>query len=41
MPVRAALTGKLKGPELDRIFVVLGVDSARKRLAQVKKIFSI
>ena len=41
MPVRAALTGKLKGPELDRIFVVLGVDSARRRFDQVKKIFSI
>lgn len=41
MPVRAALTGKLKGPELDRIFVALGVDSVRKRLAQVKKTLSI
>jgi len=40
MPVRAALTGRLKGPELDRIFVVLGVDSARKRLAQAEKILN-
>jgi glutamyl/glutaminyl-tRNA synthetase len=40
MPVRAALTGRLKGPELDRIFVVLGVDSARRRLAQAEKILN-
>ncbi len=32
MPVRAALTGKVHGPELDRIFVVLGKDTAVKRL---------
>jgi len=37
LPVRAALTGKVKGPELDRIFAVLGVDSARKRLQWAKK----
>lgn len=40
MPVRAALTGKLKGPELDRVFIVLGVDSARRRLVQVEKILN-
>lgn len=40
MPVRAALTGQLKGPELDRIFVVLGLDSARRRFAQVEKILN-
>ncbi len=32
MPVRAALTGKLKGPELDRVFTVLGRESALKRM---------
>lgn len=32
MPVRAALTGKVHGPELDRIFVVLGKETAVKRL---------
>ena len=41
MPVRAALTGKLKGPELDRVFAVLGVDSARGRFQQVKKTLGI
>jgi nondiscriminating glutamyl-tRNA synthetase len=32
MPVRAALTGKVKGPELDKVFAILGKDSACKRL---------
>lgn len=32
MPVRAALTGKVKGPELDRVFELLGKSSAEKRL---------
>ncbi|MFO7569195.1 MAG: glutamate--tRNA ligase, partial [Smithellaceae bacterium] len=32
MPVRAALTGRISGPELDRVFVVLGKDVARRRL---------
>jgi nondiscriminating glutamyl-tRNA synthetase len=32
MPVRAALTGKVKGPELDRVFAILGKSSAEKRL---------
>ncbi len=32
LPVRAALTGKVHGPELDRIFVVLGKETAVKRL---------
>ena len=32
MPVRVALTGKVKGPELDKIFAILGKDSACKRL---------
>jgi len=32
MPVRAALTGKVKGPELDKVFAILGKDSAWKRL---------
>lgn len=34
MPIRAALTGKAKGPELDKIFAILGKDSACKRLKQ-------
>jgi len=32
MPIRAALTGKVHGPELDKVFVVLGNDTALKRL---------
>jgi nondiscriminating glutamyl-tRNA synthetase len=32
MPLRAALTGKTHGPELDKIFAILGKDSALKRL---------
>lgn len=32
MPVRAALTGMLHGPELDKIFDILGKDSALKRI---------
>lgn len=37
MPVRAAMTGKLKGPELDRVFAVLGKSSVEKRLKQARK----
>lgn len=33
MPLRAALTGEMHGPELDRIFVILGKDTALKRLS--------
>ncbi len=32
MPVRAALTGKVHGPELDRVFAILGRESALARL---------
>ena len=32
MPIRAALTGKVHGPELDKIFVILGKAAALKRL---------
>ena len=32
MPVREALTGKKEGPELSRIFVLLGPDKVRQRL---------
>ena len=35
MPIRAALTGKLHGPELDKIFSILGRDTALKRMSQV------
>jgi nondiscriminating glutamyl-tRNA synthetase len=34
MPIRAALTGVVHGPELDRVFAVLGKESAAKRLQQ-------
>lgn len=32
MPLRAALTGKVHGPELDKIFLILGKDTILKRL---------
>ena len=32
MPIRAALTGKLHGPELDKVFAILGKDAALQRL---------
>lgn len=32
MPVRAALTGRTSGPELELVFAVLGRDAARRRL---------
>ncbi|MGV8056540.1 MAG: glutamate--tRNA ligase [Smithellaceae bacterium] len=32
MPIRAALTGKLHGPELDKVFAILGKDSVLKRI---------
>ena len=32
MPIRASLTGKVHGPELDKVFVILGNDTALKRL---------
>jgi len=32
LPLRAALTGRTKGPELDRCFAVLGRSSVRRRL---------
>jgi nondiscriminating glutamyl-tRNA synthetase len=35
MPVRAALTGKTKGPELDKVFAILGKDDAQKRLQRI------
>ena len=34
MPVRAALTGRVKGPQLDQVFTILGADTAGKRLRQ-------
>lgn len=37
MPVRAALTGKVKGPELDKVFMILGKDSALQRLRQANR----
>jgi nondiscriminating glutamyl-tRNA synthetase len=32
MPVRASLTGRLHGPELDKVFAILGKNTALKRL---------
>jgi nondiscriminating glutamyl-tRNA synthetase len=32
MPIRAALTGAVHGPELDRVFAILGKETAVKRL---------
>jgi nondiscriminating glutamyl-tRNA synthetase len=32
MPIRAALTGKIHGPELDKVFAILGKDAALRRL---------
>jgi nondiscriminating glutamyl-tRNA synthetase len=32
MPMRAALTGRVHGPELDRVFAILGKNSVLKRL---------
>jgi nondiscriminating glutamyl-tRNA synthetase len=37
MPIRAALTGVVHGPELDRVFAALGKESAVKRLQQYNK----
>jgi len=31
MPLRAALTGKVHGPELDKVFAIIGKDAALKR----------
>ena len=35
MPVRAALTGKNHGPELDKVFAILGKDVALRRLKSI------
>jgi len=32
MPIRAALTGKTTGPELDKVFAIIGKEAALKRL---------
>ena len=37
MPVRAALTGRLAGPQLGQIFAILGMDEAIKRIRQALK----
>jgi len=37
MPVRAALTGKIKGPELDKVFAILGKAAAEKRLKRAEQ----
>ena len=40
MPVRAAVTGRTKGPELDKIFSILGRDSLLKRAEKAYKSMS-
>lgn len=40
MPVRAAITGRTKGPELDKIFSILGRDSLLKRAEKAYKSMS-
>ena len=37
MPIRAALTGKVHGPELDKVFAIIGKDAALKRF----KLFTV
>jgi len=37
MPLRLALTGKEHGPELKRIFPILGLETVRKRLERAFK----
>ncbi|HQH16607.1 MAG TPA: glutamate--tRNA ligase [Smithella sp.] len=37
MPVRAALTGKVHGPELDKIFAILGRETAIRRLKAISR----
>lgn len=34
MPIRAAVTGQIRGPELDKVFTVLGKTSVKKRLKE-------
>ena len=38
MPVRAALTGRMSGPELDRVFAILGRKGMLRRLQQVGRL---
>jgi len=35
MPLRAALTGKIRGPELEKVFVLLGKEKASRRLRAI------
>lgn len=37
IPIRAALTGKTHGPELDKVFVLVGRDAALRRLRRIEK----
>jgi len=41
MPIRAAVTGKLTGPELDKIFAILGRDSILKRIEKAMEIVGL
>jgi nondiscriminating glutamyl-tRNA synthetase len=35
MPIRAAVTGKVRGPELDKVFAILSLESLRHRAEDV------
>jgi nondiscriminating glutamyl-tRNA synthetase len=37
MPLRAAVTGRTSGPELEKIFSILGKESILKRLEQARQ----
>jgi glutamyl/glutaminyl-tRNA synthetase len=36
-PLRLALTGRDRGPEMARLFVVLGAEEARERIERVRE----
>ena len=37
MPLRAALTGKTRGPELEKVFVLLGKEKVSRRRARIRR----
>jgi nondiscriminating glutamyl-tRNA synthetase len=38
MPIRAAVTGQLSGPELDQVTEILGLERILKRLEEASKL---
>ena len=40
LPIRAALTGRTSGPELEKVFVILGKESIRRRLERAIEIIA-